>query len=94
MLNISTLNRPRDGGRYDRFPGAALSTYDTAERLYRTQPSMEKSKNKQNKKNAREILDRFNLLCLDEKEKTYYKAYDGCKLTIDLTLANLMIAPE
>ena len=40
------------------------------------------------------ILDRFNLLCLNEKEETYYKAYNDCKLTIDLTLANLPITPE
>ena len=40
------------------------------------------------------ILDRYNLLCLDEKEKTYYRAYDGCKSTIYLTLANLTIASE
>ena len=41
-----------------------------------------------------EILDRFNILCLNEKEKTYYRAYDSCKMTIDLTLADLKIAPE
>ena len=40
--------------------------------------------------------DRYNLLCLNKKEETYYRAYnasyhDGCKSTIDLTLANLMI---
>ena len=40
------------------------------------------------------IFNRYNLLCLNEKEKTYYRAFDGCKLTIDLTLANLMIAPK
>ena len=38
------------------------------------------------------ILARFNLL--KRKEKTYYRAYDGCKSTINLTLANLTIAPE
>ena len=27
-------------------------------------------------------------------DKTYYRAYNGCKSTIDLTLANLTIAPE
>ena len=32
-------------------------------------------------------------MCLKEK-KTYYRAYNGCKSTIDLTLANLTIAPE
>ena len=40
------------------------------------------------------ILDRFNLLCLNEKEETYYRAYNGCEFTLDLTLANLTIAPE
>ena len=39
----------------------------------------------------KKIVDRFNLLCLNEKEETYYRAYDGYKLTIDLTLANLAI---
>ena len=28
------------------------------------------------------------------KKKIYYRAYDGCKSTIDLTLANLTIAPD
>ena len=40
------------------------------------------------------ILDRYSLLCLDEKEETYYRAYGGCKSTIDITLANIMIALE
>ena len=40
------------------------------------------------------ILDSYDLLCLNEKEETYYRAYDGCKSTIDLTLVNLSIAPE
>ena len=40
------------------------------------------------------ILDRFNLLCLNEKEETYYRAYDGKKSTIDLTLTSTTIAPE
>ena len=39
-------------------------------------------------------LDRFNFLCLNKKEETYYRAYDGCKSTIDLTLINLTIASE
>ena len=26
------------------------------------------------------MLDRFNLLCLDEKEETYYRAFDGAKI--------------
>ena len=40
------------------------------------------------------ILDRYNLLCLNEKEKIYYRAYNGGKLTIDLTVANQTKAPE
>ena len=40
------------------------------------------------------IFNRFNLLCLNEKEETYYRAYDGRKSRIDLTLANLTIAPK
>ena len=35
------------------------------------------------------VLDRNNLLCLNEKKETYYRAYNGCKSTIDQTLANL-----
>ena len=31
------------------------------------------------------ILDRYNLLCINKKEETYYRAFDGSKLTIDLT---------
>ena len=37
------------------------------------------------------ILDRYNLLCIMKKEETYYRANNGCKSTIDLTLANLTI---
>ena len=33
-------------------------------------------------------------MCLNEKEETYHSADDGCKLTIDLTLSSLTIAPE
>ena len=51
-------------------------------------------KNEHKRKKARKILDRYNLLCLNEKEETYYRAYDYCKLTIDLTLANLTIILE
>ena len=40
------------------------------------------------------IKDRFNLLYLNEKKETYYREYDDYKLTIDLRLANLIIAPE
>ena len=40
------------------------------------------------------ILDRYNLLCLNEKEETHYRAVYDCKMTIDLTLANIMIVPE
>ena len=40
------------------------------------------------------ILDRFNLLCLNEKEETYYRAFDGAKSTIDLTISSTTIAPE
>ena len=31
---------------------------------------------------------------LNENKETYYNAYNGCKSTVDLTLANLIIAPE
>ena len=40
------------------------------------------------------ILDRFNFICLNEKEETYYRAHNGCKFIIELILANLTIAPE
>ena len=40
------------------------------------------------------ILDIYNLSSLNEKEETYYRAYAGCKSTIDLTLPNLMKAPQ
>ena len=30
-----------------------------------------------------QILDELNLFCLNENEETYYRAYDGCKSTID-----------
>ena len=40
------------------------------------------------------IIDRFNLLCLNEKEEPYYRACDSSKSTIGLTLANLKIAQE
>ena len=42
----------------------------------------------------KKILDRYNLLCISKKEETYYRAFNGSKLTIDLTIANLMIASE
>ena len=40
------------------------------------------------------FLDKFNLLCLNEKEETYYRAFDGIKSNIDLTLTSITIAPE
>ena len=40
------------------------------------------------------ILDRYNLLCINKKEETYYKAFDSSKSTINLTVANPMIALE
>ena len=33
-------------------------------------------------------------MCLNEKEETYYRAFDGKKTTIDLTLTSTTIAPE
>ena len=41
-----------------------------------------------------QILHKFNLLCMNKIEETYYKAYDDWKSIIDLTLANITIAPE
>ena len=38
--------------------------------------------------------NKYSFLCLNEKEKNYYRVYDGCKSIIDLTLANLLIVPD
>ena len=40
------------------------------------------------------IVDDYNLLCLNDKEETYYRVHDGCKSTIDLTLVSNVLAPE
>ena len=41
------------------------------------------------------ILDKYNFLCINiKKEKIYYRAFDCNKLTINLTVASLTIAPE
>ena len=40
------------------------------------------------------ILNRYNLLCINNKEETYYRAFDGCKWTIKLTIASLTITLE
>ena len=40
------------------------------------------------------IVDDYNLLCLNDKEETYYKVHDGCKFTIDLTVVINVLAPE
>ena len=42
----------------------------------------------------KKILGKFNLLCLNEKDETYYRAFDGCKSTIDLAITNLALAPQ
>ena len=34
-----------------------------------------------------QILDKFKLLCLNLKEETYYRAHDGYKSIINLTLS-------
>ena len=39
------------------------------------------------------LLDRYNHLYIHKKEETY-RAFDGNKSTIDLTIDNLMIAPK
>ena len=41
-----------------------------------------------------QILNKFYLLCLNEKKETYYRANDDCKSTIDLTLVYISIAPK
>ena len=40
------------------------------------------------------IINRYNLLCIKKKEEIYYRALDGRKSTIDLTITSLTIAPE
>ena len=40
------------------------------------------------------IIDDYNLLCLNNKEETYYRTHDGSKSTIDLTLVNNTLAPS
>ena len=79
-------NRPNNRRRYKRSPEAVSSTYETAGRLQCRKSTAGRMLEK--------ILDRYSLLCLDEKEETYYRAYGGCKSTIDITLANIMIALE
>ena len=40
------------------------------------------------------IQDKFNLLCLNEKEETYYRAFNGSKSAIDLAIASLALTPQ
>ena len=40
------------------------------------------------------IIDDYDLLCLNNKEETYYRTHDGSKSTIDLTLVNNTLAPS
>ena len=55
---------------------------------------MGSEKTRTREKILEQLLDKFNLLWLNEKEETFYKSYDGCKSTIDLILANIKVAPE
>ena len=54
MLNISAPKISSDRGRYERSPGAALRTYDTAGRLECTQPTVGKWKNYHKRENVGE----------------------------------------
>ena len=40
------------------------------------------------------ILDRYNFLYINKKKEIYYRAFNSSKLTIDLTIVSLTIAPE
>ena len=40
------------------------------------------------------ILNRYNFLYINKEEETYYRAFDGNKSTIDLTVASLTIGLE
>ena len=40
------------------------------------------------------LLDEFDLLCINDKQKTYYRVYNGYKSNIDLSLVRLTIAKE
>ena len=33
------------------------------------------------------VLDRYNLMCINKKEETYFRAFDSSKSIIDLTIA-------
>ena len=89
MINISPSNRPSDRGRYEKSPGTAPSTYDLLGDFNVHNPLWRSEKMIIKGRMLEKILDRFNLLCLKEKEETYYRANNGCKSTIDLTFANL-----
>ena len=65
-----------------------MGDFNVQNPLWRTKKSCTGGKIRQ------KIQDKFNLLCLNEKEETYYRAYEGCKSTIDLTFANISIASE
>ena len=40
------------------------------------------------------ILNRYNFLYINKEEETYYRAFDGSKSKIELTIASLTIALE
>ena len=42
----------------------------------------------------RKFHDIYNLLCINKREETFYRAFDGSNSTIDLTIASLTIALE
>ena len=90
-----TQKKPCEGGRYDQSPGPAPTIYNTDEKFYCTHPLFGSKKQKEKERCQNEYYIKYRLLCLNEKEKkTYYRAYDGWKLAIDLTLANITIALE
>ena len=44
--------------------------------------------------NDRKIHDRHNLLYINKKEETYYRAFNSSKSIINLTIVSLTVAPE
>ena len=70
MLNISTHNRSSKWGGFERFPGAAPSTYDNTERLQYTQSIMGKQKNEQKGRMLEKIFrgsDHLPIIIEDER---------------------------
>ena len=60
-----------------RTPGAAPSTYDPAGKFHAHTIHYGETRI------MKKILERFNPLCINKKEETYYRVFDGSKSTIE-----------